>query len=195
MTPVTRVCGKCGTEIPADALEGGCPGCLLETALDATGEQILFGSYRLIKVLGRGGMGIVWLTPDDGTIHDHRRPRQPRQIRHRRAHVQRSPQSRPAMALADWISGSCPLQNRVRHDVPYCLLSQSRECDRNLRAVRSFRRRLRLGSASFILDRGGQRVYERFRRQVAPHVPEAQEEIERKIGQSLPRSRLTKRAT
>jgi TolB-like protein/integral membrane sensor domain MASE1/class 3 adenylate cyclase len=61
MPPVTRVCQKCGTEIPADAPKGGCPGCLLETALDAAGGQIVFGRYKLVKVLGRGGMGILWL--------------------------------------------------------------------------------------------------------------------------------------
>ena len=33
MISAIRVCEKCGAEIPADAPEGGCPGCLLESGL------------------------------------------------------------------------------------------------------------------------------------------------------------------
>jgi serine/threonine protein kinase/Tfp pilus assembly protein PilF len=35
---VVRFCPKCGWGIPADAPEGGCPGCLLESGLDQRGD-------------------------------------------------------------------------------------------------------------------------------------------------------------
>ena len=38
MITEVRVCSKCGAEIPADAPEGGCPGCLLESGLGLLAE-------------------------------------------------------------------------------------------------------------------------------------------------------------
>ena len=39
MISATRICPKCGAEIPADAPEGGCPGCLLESGLRLLDEE------------------------------------------------------------------------------------------------------------------------------------------------------------
>jgi hypothetical protein len=39
MIVVTRVCTKCGAEIPTDAPEGGCPGCLLESGIRLLDEE------------------------------------------------------------------------------------------------------------------------------------------------------------
>src|SRR6516164_1921016 len=39
MISVVRICPKCGAEIPADAPEGGCPGCLLKSGLNLLADE------------------------------------------------------------------------------------------------------------------------------------------------------------
>src|SRR5881396_2559785 len=50
MTSVPRFCPKCGAEIPADAPEGGCPGCLLATGLGLLSDA----------PVAAGGQGVVF---------------------------------------------------------------------------------------------------------------------------------------
>lgn len=72
-----RRCGECGSRLPSGWPRALCQRCALKAALDLetdalvsdegwpTPGALVDGRFRLRRVIGKGGMGVVWLAKDD----------------------------------------------------------------------------------------------------------------------------------
>ncbi|MCX5637545.1 MAG: protein kinase [Planctomycetota bacterium] len=73
-------CPKCGARLPTDAPEGLCPKCLMKGVIskedaDVTlesphieGPGTMIGRYKLLELIGEGGMGLVYLAEQQEPI-------------------------------------------------------------------------------------------------------------------------------
>jgi serine/threonine protein kinase/Tol biopolymer transport system component len=111
-------CPQCGAPLPTDtSAEGICPRCLLRVALEtepgskpttislsapasqAAGERI--GPYKLLRVVGEGGMGVVWLADQEQPLRRRVTIKLIKQGMDSREVITRFESERQALALMD----------------------------------------------------------------------------------------------